>query len=288
MMFGFFGFGSFAALEQPELEVVHRAPAAENRRDAPPLLFVHGAYAGAWCWDEHFLPWFAEQGFDAYAVSLRGHGTSHGRDSLDQAGVRDYVADVHNVVESMDRRPVIIGHSMGGMVVQKYLEQYEAAGAVLMASVPPGGLSSSVMRLMTSDPLLFAQISMVQGGARELVDTENAGRAIFSDDLDPVLRDGYGARMQSESQRALMDMTFMDLPRRWRMHIPPMLVLGAGRDALFSISEVKRTARNYRADLQIYPDMAHAMMLETGWSLPARAIRDWIIERGDELLTEAA
>ena len=46
-----------------------------------PLLFVHGAYVGAWCWAEHFLGWFGAQGFPAFAVSLRGHGKSSGRGS---------------------------------------------------------------------------------------------------------------------------------------------------------------------------------------------------------------
>lgn len=41
---------------------------------ATPLLFIHGAFHGAWCWDEHFLDYFAQHGFSAYSLSLRGHG----------------------------------------------------------------------------------------------------------------------------------------------------------------------------------------------------------------------
>jgi non-heme chloroperoxidase len=52
------------------------APAGEAHET--PLLFVHGAYTAAWCWDENFLPWFAEQGYAAYAVSLSGHGPAAG------------------------------------------------------------------------------------------------------------------------------------------------------------------------------------------------------------------
>ena len=37
---------------------------------------------GAWCWDAHFLGYFASHGFDAYAVNLRGHGNSEVRQSL--------------------------------------------------------------------------------------------------------------------------------------------------------------------------------------------------------------
>ena len=56
------------------LEILSRLP--KERTTHAPLLFVHGAYTGAWCWDEYFLPYFAERGFEAHAVSLRGHGAS--------------------------------------------------------------------------------------------------------------------------------------------------------------------------------------------------------------------
>src|ERR1700756_2747040 len=38
-----------------------------------PLLFVHGGWHGAWCWDDHFLDFFAAAGYRAVALSLRGH-----------------------------------------------------------------------------------------------------------------------------------------------------------------------------------------------------------------------
>ncbi|MCA9946237.1 MAG: alpha/beta fold hydrolase, partial [Anaerolineales bacterium] len=47
-----------------------------------PLLFIHGAWHGAWCWEEHFLPYFAERGYAVYAPSLRGHGQSSGQERL--------------------------------------------------------------------------------------------------------------------------------------------------------------------------------------------------------------
>jgi pimeloyl-ACP methyl ester carboxylesterase len=53
-----------------QLEVLHAAPASPSQR--PPLCFVHGSYHAAWCWAEHFLPYFAARGYDAYALSLRG------------------------------------------------------------------------------------------------------------------------------------------------------------------------------------------------------------------------
>ena len=54
------------------LEVVDKGSATESH--PVPLLFVHGAWHASWCWDEHFLDFFADKGYRAVALSLRGHG----------------------------------------------------------------------------------------------------------------------------------------------------------------------------------------------------------------------
>jgi pimeloyl-ACP methyl ester carboxylesterase len=56
------------------LEVIDKGSATESH--PVPLLFVHGTWHAAWCWDEHFLDFFGDKGFRAVAVSLRSHGAS--------------------------------------------------------------------------------------------------------------------------------------------------------------------------------------------------------------------
>ena len=60
------------------LEVVTHTPKTAMR--STPLLFVHGAWHGAWCWEENFLPYFAQAGYHSHALDLRGHGKSGGAD----------------------------------------------------------------------------------------------------------------------------------------------------------------------------------------------------------------
>ena len=274
MFFDWFGIPAGGGAPSPALEVLHRGPAMRGRH--PPLVFVHGAYTAAWCWDEHFLPYFAARGYHARALSLRGHGGSEGRDRLHFHGLRDFVDDLASVVSALDQPAVLVGHSMGGAVVQKYLERHDAAGAVLMASVPPTGLGSAILRLMTADPALFAQISLMHGAGPDAMDLQTARRAVFSDSLDDSLVAFYARRMQGESQRALMDMAFSDLPLPPRMHKPPMLVIGAEDDALFSPAAVEATARTYGVEPCMIPGMAHAMMLEPGWERAAETLADWL------------
>ena len=107
---------------EPHLEVRSRLPdrvAAKGNGRKPPLLFVHGGYGDAWCWEPYFLPWFAAKGWPAHALSLRGHGTSSGAETLFIAGLDDYVADVEHVAGELDAAPILVGHSMGAAICER-------------------------------------------------------------------------------------------------------------------------------------------------------------------------
>src|SRR6202795_3579932 len=123
---------------ETQLEVRSHLPRAST--DRPPLLFVHGGFCDAWCWQPFFLPWFAAQGFPSYALSLRGHGASGGQESLFVAGLDDYGADVEHVAATRPSPPVLIGHSMGAAVVERLLTTPTARAAALIARLPAGGL----------------------------------------------------------------------------------------------------------------------------------------------------
>ena len=67
------------------------------------------------------------------------------------------------------------------------------------------------------------------------------------------------------------------LPRPHRVRVP-VLVIGAGRDAIFTIDEVRRTARAYRTEAEIFPGMGHDMMLDEGWCSVADRVDAWVRE----------
>ena len=70
----------------------------------------------------------------------------------------------------------------------------------------------------------------------------------------------------------------MDLPKP-ECVTTPLLILGAACDACFTTDEVHATARAYRTDAEIFPDMGHNMMLEPGWQVAER-IDGWLAEQG--------
>lgn len=259
----------------PQLELVERRPSKPVLQT--PVLLVHGAYAGAWCWEEYFLPYFADQGVHAYALSLRGHGRSEGRQQLPMTALADYVEDIEQVVARLPQPPVLVGHSMGGMVVQKYLERHDdVPGVVLMASVPPQGLCLPALQLMLNDPWLFWQVSLMQYTSPSHTGFESDRPLVFSDAISDADRQRFRRRFGPESARAMWDMTVSDLVCPWRIKKPPMLVLGGGGDVLFTEKMVRSTASAYGVQAEIFPNMAHLMMLEPGWQQVADRIIDWL------------
>jgi pimeloyl-ACP methyl ester carboxylesterase len=242
-----------------------------------PLLFVHGGFHGAWCWDEHFLDFFAEKGYRALAVSLRGHGNSSTPTALRACSLGDYVADVASVADSLAAEPVVIGHSMGGFVVQKFLEHRDAPAGVLVASMPPNGSLGLIFRLFTRYPRLMAR-SLVTSKPSFMSGPEFARENFFSVDSREADITRWIALLGDESSRIGID-TLLSRPEP-RVVTAPMLVLGAEQDNCVTIEELWATARAYRTEPQLFPGMAHDMMLVPGWSAVADRIHAWLDDRG--------
>jgi hypothetical protein len=89
---------------------------------------------------------------------------------------------------------------------------------------------------------------------------------------------GYHSRLQDESYRAYLDMLGLGLPRPERVKTP-LLVLGAADDTIIGVGEVEATARAYGTQPELFPGMAHDMMLEAGWQAVADRVLAWLNER---------
>jgi len=137
------------------LEVIDKGSCSDA--DPVPLLFVHGANHAAWCWLGHFLDFFADKGYRAVALNLRGNGGSPTTKPANSCSIADYVDDVRSVVENLQATPVLIGHSMGGFIVQKYLETRVAPAGVLVSSAPPRTFLATTLRGSARHPWIVAK-----------------------------------------------------------------------------------------------------------------------------------
>jgi pimeloyl-ACP methyl ester carboxylesterase len=256
-----------------KLEIISKYP-LENIH-LTPLLFIHGTLHTAACWDVRFLDYFAGHGYAAHALNLRGHGNSEGREKLRWTRIADFVEDVENAVQQLPIPPILIGHSMGGFIVQKYLEDHDAPAAVLLSSPSPAGLLPTAIRTARRQPWVFAKVNLTLSLLPLIATPQLVGEAFFSNDLPEEQLLEYWKQTQDDSFMAFLDMVALDLPRPEKVKTP-LLVLGAARDNMIAPREIEATARAYNTQAQIIPDVAHNSMLEQQWQSVADRILAWL------------
>lgn len=102
-----------------------------------PVLFLHGYTSGAWQFAKYVMPALAEQGFDCWALNLRGHGGSGGRDMVRKARFSDYASDVARamsfVEQTTGKTPTLIGHSLGSVLARDDAARHNAPGLALVS-----------------------------------------------------------------------------------------------------------------------------------------------------------
>lgn len=257
-----------------DLEIRSALPDPERRIASPPLLFVHGAYCDAWCWEVNILPWFADEGYTAHALSLRGHGRSPGRDDLGSLHLGAYIDDILGVVTRLGEAPILIGHSMGAALVERIIAANDFPGAALISPVPPSGLLPVLTRLWWGRPDFFWQAQNLNhhfnpvsaSTLREFYFTANATREVLK---------GMMQHLSPESPQAVMELAWhgSTLPASRRT---PVCVIAGAEDALFTPNDAAATARRHGTEAIVIDGLPHMLMLESGWEKMAVALRDWI------------
>ena len=110
---------------QGRLELFRRAPVGSSRGN---VLFVHGAGGDGWQWRK-LLAQVAFEGYGAHALSLSGHGTSE----ESEPSLERYVRDLDEVLQTLPHDTRLVGHSLGGYLVQEALTRAHRPAAVLLA-----------------------------------------------------------------------------------------------------------------------------------------------------------
>jgi len=108
----------------------------------PPVIMVHGAFCGGWTFDTFRGP-FEQAGHLVLCPDLRGHSDDSAQNATVGISMSDYARDIAELCHRSSEPPILIGHSMGGLVAQLAARRARIRALVLMAPSPPWGVVSS-------------------------------------------------------------------------------------------------------------------------------------------------
>ncbi|RDX98741.1 hypothetical protein CR513_18308 [Mucuna pruriens] len=286
------------------MEVIVQKGAEKKKKNVeyPPLVFVHGSYHAAWCWAEHWLPFFSSSGHDCYALSLLGQGESDApADSvvgtLQQTHARD-VADF--ICRNIRSPPVLVGHSFGGLIIQYYVsnlggdklkgafihllteneELYpKLKGAVLVCSVPPSGNSWIVWRYVFTKPIAAFKVTCSLAAKAFQTSLSLCKETFFSATMEDHVVKRYQELMKESCRMPLFDLRKLNasLPVPSVPNCPlEILVMGAKDDFIVDAEGLKETAKFYGVSPVCVEAVAHDMMLDVSWEKGAEVIHSWL------------
>lgn len=243
------------------LFVREMSPAA-RRRTGHPLVFIHGGFHGWWTW-ERWQPFLADLGWHTYAISLPGHTDSKPLPDAELAALDldDYARSVRHVLNRLvEPAPILVGHSMGGVIAQMVAQETDPSALVLVASGRPRG------RPFRADLPLGKPILM---GKEE-------ARGVFFHVIDDEEFDRVFQRLCPESPIAMNDLSSGDLVGAPRFECPA-LVLTAQYDRTYIDEFADHAAHTYHATRAVVLNAGHDLMLDSTWCDAAVYLHSWLV-----------
>lgn len=247
------------------------------------VVMIHGMWGGPWHWD-YYRTVFERRGYHCVVPTLRHHDMDpHAMPDprLGRVGLLDYAADLEREIGALGASPVVMGHSMGGLLTQILASRGLARAAVLLTPASPRGidiLKPSVLKV-------FFAVIMRWGSWRKPCRISLARAAYGALHLLPreLQEEEYGGWVY-ESGRAVFEIGLWFLDRRRASAVDarsvtcPVLVIGARHDRMTPASVVRKVARKYGgvATYKEFEDHAHHVLREPGWEEVANYVLAWL------------
>jgi pimeloyl-ACP methyl ester carboxylesterase len=249
-----------------------------------PIVFLHGAFCGGWSFAEFREP-FEVAGYETHAPNLPHHERGADLEALAEMGVADFAEAMLHYVEDLKAPPILIGHSLGGLIAQLIAAQTKCAALVLVAPSAPWGVPATTLEETGN---AFG-VAMLGDYWRRPISPDY--RVARQTTLDRLSRDDARrafARFSPESGRAIMEVVHWWADSSMAAAAPvykieaPVLAIAGGADRVNASSTVRRVAARFpegQAHFHEFPGMSHWLIGEPEWREVAQLAIDWLAAR---------
>lgn len=244
------------------------------------ILMIHGMWGGAWIW-ENFRKFFSDLGYNCIIPNLPYHHklNKYPAQELGNLTLHDYTEFLKTEINKLDEKPIIFGHSMGGLLTQILTSQALSQASIIFNPVPPGDISSFsidslrcmklvLLKSLFQKPVLI-KFKAMKYSAFNMIPQENHNEL-------------YN-KLVHDSGRVFLELAIPKLAKYKISYIneknilSPILIIGSKYDRTIPWKIVRKIAIKYpTADFKVFPDNAHWIIVEPNWQEVASYVNIWL------------
>jgi pimeloyl-ACP methyl ester carboxylesterase len=249
-----------------------------------PIVFLHGAFCGGWAFDQFRRP-FEAAGFETHTPNLPHHERGGDLERLAQCGVRDFAQAISVYVRDLGAPPVLIGHSLGGLVAQLVAARTPVAGLVMLGPSAPWGVTATTLDEHAN---AFGVALLGDFWRRPIAPDYPIARRTTLDRLPREEARRTFAKFVPESGKAVsetvhwwMDHAMSSAAPAYRI-AAPVLAIAGGQDHVNPASTVRRIVNRFptgQARFRDFPEMSHWLIGEPEWPQVAATVLEWMAEQ---------
>lgn len=247
------------------------------------IVLIHGLFVNNTSWAQ-WKTYFESQGYKVYTPANPGHeGTpaqlrSSIHPDLTQTGFEDVVMNIVKLIDTLPEKPIVIGHSLAGLVVQKLIEMDKAVAGVSIDGAPP----KNVLAPWATVKIVLPVVNFFKGNEAYLGSKEWYHRAFFNNysrEESDLLFDKIAVPESRKIARDTLLTSFAKID--FKKPHNPLLFIGGQKDNIFSSSFTKRIAGSYKdsnstVDFKGFAGRSHFIAGEKGWEEVAEYVLNWI------------
>jgi pimeloyl-ACP methyl ester carboxylesterase len=257
----------------------------KRQSNVTPVVFVHGAFCGGWAFDGFREP-FEAAGFETHAPNLPHHERGADLEQLAQTGLKEYAHAIAHYARALRAPPVLVGHSLGGLVAQLVATHMPVSGVVLLGPSAPWGVPPTTLDEQSHQ---FGLTLLGDYWRRPVPPDYRVARATTLDRLSREDARRAFARFVPESGRAIREAVQWWLDTSMASQAPvyritaPVLGIAGGKDRVNPASTVRRVISRFpdgQAHFHEFTEMSHWLIGEPEAADVAALVLQWFEARG--------
>lgn len=246
----------------------------------PSVIMIHGMWGTGEVWT-HMATYFRERGWTVHTPTLPHHGPNADRTALGKTGLTTYVDHIVALAQQQESPPVLIGHSMGGLIAQMASVRTKTAAVVLFNAAAPHGVFLIRPVMLPGVWRFFARPFFWKRSFKPW--RYEANYCLFNR-VPKADREALHKGMVHESGRAGSELALWFLDRNKTSVVNPedltcpVLFFAAEKDRITPLSVCRKVAARYgdKVEYRELPNRGHWLPSEPGWQRLAGRIDHWL------------